>query len=382
VTSRTLLPALLLALLLPLAGCAVNNAGSGSPSAYSPPPQPAARIGLPPAYRAFFDELKDDGDWTLIEPYGWVFRPRVNFDAWRPYQEGWWEPSDYYGWIWNSTESFGWITYHYGTWFYDEYQGWVWAPGPVWGPAWVAWVSAGGFVGWAPLAPSGYDGYDKVPGGVFTYASATSIADRDVGSQSMFVTHLPEIAGTPREIVNLGHVENVAFNRGPDVNDLRRLGAAVPIPQEPSELPRVKLSAPVRSNESELRAGTTRLVAEALREQRAFRERGQNPPPAPAFHAPPPAPMPDVREKPAPEPAVTHEAAPAPAVTHEAAPAPAPARVAPTPAPAGMAPRALADTLRLHRPRPAAADSSARHRPKVPRRPLHKPAARDSTRKS
>jgi len=110
---------------------------------YSPPPQDPARIGLQPMYRPFFDELKDDGDWTLIEPYGWCFRPRVNFVAWRPYVDGWWEPSDYYGWVWTSTEPFGAITYHYGAWFYDEYQGWVWEPGLIWGPAWVAWAAAG-----------------------------------------------------------------------------------------------------------------------------------------------------------------------------------------------------------------------------------------------
>ena len=44
----------------------------------------AARVGLPPAYRPFYDELESYGDWTLIGPYGWVFRPSVNFVAVRP----------------------------------------------------------------------------------------------------------------------------------------------------------------------------------------------------------------------------------------------------------------------------------------------------------
>jgi hypothetical protein len=32
--------------------------------------------GPPPEYRVFYDALVDYGDWILIEPYGWVFRPR------------------------------------------------------------------------------------------------------------------------------------------------------------------------------------------------------------------------------------------------------------------------------------------------------------------
>ena len=36
----------------------------------------AARAGLRPEYRVFYDALVDYGDWVLIEPYGWVFRPR------------------------------------------------------------------------------------------------------------------------------------------------------------------------------------------------------------------------------------------------------------------------------------------------------------------
>ena len=105
---------------------------------YDAPPaaqtMPAAKLGLPPAYRVFHDELVEYGDWTLIEPYGWCFRPFGELRRVASLQPGWWEPSDAYGWIWNSTEPFGWITYHYGSWFYDRF-GAGWQPGPVWGPA-------------------------------------------------------------------------------------------------------------------------------------------------------------------------------------------------------------------------------------------------------
>src|SRR5688500_6768431 len=65
---------LLLALLVacPLAGCA---AGGYAPASTS---MPAARAALRPEYRLFYDALQDYGDWVLIEPLGFVFRPRVD----------------------------------------------------------------------------------------------------------------------------------------------------------------------------------------------------------------------------------------------------------------------------------------------------------------
>src|SRR5262249_44023310 len=32
--------------------------------------------------------------------------------------------------------------------------GWIWVPRTEWAPAWVAWRSGAGYVGWAPLPPS------------------------------------------------------------------------------------------------------------------------------------------------------------------------------------------------------------------------------------
>src|SRR5213594_1639971 len=67
---------------------------------------PAARAGLRPEYRVFYDELIDYGDWKLIEPYGFVFRPRTRFQTWSPYYDGFWSPSDSYGWVWVSGEPY------------------------------------------------------------------------------------------------------------------------------------------------------------------------------------------------------------------------------------------------------------------------------------
>ena len=127
---------LALAVALTLAGCASTGYQAVSPT------MSAAKAGLQPEYRIFYDALEEYGDWNLIEPYGYVFRPRVSFVAWQPYQEGFWVPSDVWGWVWISSEPFGWATYHYGTWMNDRFQGWVWVPGLDWGPAWVSWQMA------------------------------------------------------------------------------------------------------------------------------------------------------------------------------------------------------------------------------------------------
>ncbi len=275
-------------------GCAVvggdevqgpNDAGNYRPA------MPAARIGLPPAYRPFYDELESYGDWTLIEPYGWVFRPAVNFVAWRPYQEGWWEPSDVYGWIWNSTEPFGWITYHYGSWLYDNYQGWVWQPGGLWAPSWVAWVSVGDLVGWAALGPNDYDSFDRVPGGAFTFIPARALSDGGAGVQASFITNLANAKGDVRGVFNAGHSNGVYFNRGPDAGMLSRLGAPMPAQRTNDEPQRMRLPGDVRPHSiQELQSRTERAVSAVARELRSLRSGESSP--APVLPATPNAPSP------------------------------------------------------------------------------------------
>ena len=280
---RPILTALLAAIVLLPAGCAATDTRDAAPgpSASAIDENAPARIGLAPEYRVFYDELRDDGDWTLIEPYGWVFRPRVNFVAWRPYQDGWWEPSEQWGWVWNTYEPFGWVTYHYGAWFYDEYQGWVWQPGPVWGPAWVAWVDAGDFVGWAPLPPRNWDAWDHVPDGIFTYAPARQFATRDLPQHAMYLSALPAQAATPRAIVNVGHANGGTFNRGPDPDVLRQRGMGAALPFDEKSLGRVKFAAPPAHadlTESDLQDRTTRLANAGVLQLRKLREQGMAPP--------------------------------------------------------------------------------------------------------
>lgn len=305
-STRTLASIVLVAVFATTLSCAVADAPDSSGpmgwDAAPPPAQSAARMGLASAYRGFYDALEGEGEWVLIEPYGWVFRPRVNFDSWRPYQQGWWEPSEAFGWVWNSTDTFGWVTDHYGSWFYDSYQGWVWQPGPVWGPAWVAWVGVGDYVGWAPLGPAGYDSYASVPSGLFTFAPAQQFGGMQSSSQASFISRPPAADAPVTEFSNFDQREGVAFNRGPGFAELRRLGGPVAPPAEEPAYRRVKMDAAPAPATADLVSRTNRLVAAGVRELKRGRVDAPAPPEAD------PAPATGSRERPAaPDSSVTKE---------------------------------------------------------------------------
>ena len=155
----------------------------------------------------------------------------------------------------------------------------MWQPGPVWGPAWVAWVEVGDYVGWAPLAPGQWDGFARrARRHVHVRAGARQLAARDVGQQALYLTRLPETGAPAREIVNVGRANGVAFNRGPDFVTLQRMGAPVPERVDASTLPRVKLSAPAVHAERERtwRAHEPRDRPRRLREWRAYKDRASH----------------------------------------------------------------------------------------------------------
>ncbi len=101
----------------------------------------------------FYNELAPYGDWVEVAPYGWVWTPGDVGVDWKPYQQGGWVYTDY-GWTFDSDEPWAWAAYHYGRWTFNDDYGWIWVPGTEWGPAWVAWRSGDGCVGWAPLPPA------------------------------------------------------------------------------------------------------------------------------------------------------------------------------------------------------------------------------------
>jgi len=265
----------LLVLAIALGGCAVAGFQAETPT------MPAAKAGLPPEFRIFYDALEDYGDWTLIEPYGYVFRPRVSFVAWQPYQEGFWVPSDVWGWVWISSEPFGWATYHYGRWMYDTFQGWVWLPGVDWGPAWVDWRVANNYAGWAPLGPRGMD-LGGVPGGGYSYVPLGQLGSTNLKAQLVKPDQIAPAIAQAKPVVNTAARNGVTFNRGPRFDVVERATGA--------PLARVKLEGvgpgtkrgaaaggAVATFEEQVQA-TQRAAEEAARQARTITEAGTAPP--------------------------------------------------------------------------------------------------------
>ena len=89
------------------------------------------------------------GSWRSRAAYGYVWYPRVA-PGWRPYHHGRWVSLRPHGWTWIAGDPWGWPTHHYGRWGFSR-PGWFWIPGRTWGPAWVSWAYAPGYVSWCPL---------------------------------------------------------------------------------------------------------------------------------------------------------------------------------------------------------------------------------------
>ncbi|HMK60013.1 MAG TPA: DUF6600 domain-containing protein [Dissulfurispiraceae bacterium] len=118
---------------------------------------PASSRYLPAELQSYSRDLNDNGRWTEVRDYGWVWTPSVVVaSGWAPYRMGrWvWIGGDY---TWVSDEPWGWAPYHYGRWAYTPAAGWFWVPprkGYVyWGPGYVGWVRTSTYVSWVPLAP-------------------------------------------------------------------------------------------------------------------------------------------------------------------------------------------------------------------------------------
>jgi hypothetical protein len=216
IRTRNLLRLALLALLaLAQLSCATVPLTPGNES------MPAARLALPAEQRVFYDALQGYGDWLLIEPWGYVFRPFDSDEYWRPYLYGYWAPSEMYGWVWISSEPYGWATYHYGQWFYDDYQGWVWIPADDWGPAWVSWVMSDDYVGWAPRFPPGYSP-ELAPGGGYLYVTIASLAASDLPRRARTPAQIGVALGTPVAVEDLREQGGVVFNAGPPTDVVER----------------------------------------------------------------------------------------------------------------------------------------------------------------
>ncbi|MCU0302435.1 MAG: hypothetical protein MUC56_00030 [Thermoanaerobaculales bacterium] len=101
----------------------------------------------------FTTTLDGYGEWVRVDGLGRVWRPWV-VAGWQPYSYGRWVWTSL-GWTWVAYEPWGWLPHHYGNWAYTR-VGWVWAPGTIYHPGNVVWMSSGGYLGWAPCAPVGW----------------------------------------------------------------------------------------------------------------------------------------------------------------------------------------------------------------------------------
>jgi hypothetical protein len=89
--------------------------------------------------------------------------------GWRPYYYGRWSHLRPWGWTWIGHDPWAWPTHHYGRWGFSAGV-WFWIPGRHWGPSWVSWAYAPGYVSWCPL------GWNNRP--VFGFASVNVFGGR------------------------------------------------------------------------------------------------------------------------------------------------------------------------------------------------------------
>ncbi len=95
-------------------------------------------------------DLAEHGRWVYVGGFNsWVWRPHVSV-GWRPYFYGHWNRGRSGSLVWVSYEPWGWVPYHYGRWAHDAGYGWVWLPSSGYAPAWVYWMYAPNYIGWAP----------------------------------------------------------------------------------------------------------------------------------------------------------------------------------------------------------------------------------------
>lgn len=204
-------------------------------------------------------ELQYYGTWVYVPPFGHCWRPWV-VAGWRPYLYGHWIWTRY-GWFWVSYEPFGWIVYHYGRWFLHPVYGWLWVPDFTWGPAWVQWVVAGVYIGWAPLPPPGWNvpppGFDDSDGDEDDYGRGVPYGPGPYGYGPRPGPARPRSSANVWVFVSVQEFtqDNVAYHvrtpalprdsnlrverRVPDVREVERL-AGRPIRPVPLELARTK----------------------------------------------------------------------------------------------------------------------------------------------
>ena len=175
--------------------------------------------------QTFYDELSPYGVWIQDPEYGYVWRPDVDQEEFRPYYtNGRWVMTEY-GNTWVSEYDWGWAPFHYGRWILNRYSQWIWIPDTTWGPAWVSWRSGGGYYGWAPLSPGininiNFGGGYHIPNSWWVF----------VPQRNIYYDRFPRYHGNRNvniynqtTIINYtGHRSRNTYYTGPRRDDIRR----------------------------------------------------------------------------------------------------------------------------------------------------------------
>ncbi|HUL77569.1 MAG TPA: DUF6600 domain-containing protein [Vicinamibacteria bacterium] len=196
------------------------------------PREAGAGVAVGVSVSFFHDALSPHGDWIQSERFGLVWAPRHVAHDWRPYFYGQWVYTDD-DWTWVSDDDWGWATDHYGRWYFDPAAGWLWVPGDEWAPAWVAWRSGGGYVGWAPLPP-GEDAFHVNVSLVidpfsFSFVELGSLCEPHVYRRVVPVARNVTFVRLTENVTHYARVENRIVNRGVEIERVEHArGHAVP----------------------------------------------------------------------------------------------------------------------------------------------------------
>jgi hypothetical protein len=109
------------------------------------------------------------------------------------------------------------------------YGGWYWVPGTVWAPAWVAWRSGPGYIGWAALPPTGTGfavgfqiGSPHIPQDYWHFVPGSSFLAADLRHVAFDARRRPNIYHQTQYLGPVTVVNNVVVNTVIDVNIVER----------------------------------------------------------------------------------------------------------------------------------------------------------------
>jgi hypothetical protein len=195
------------------------------------------------------EDLDQNGTWQNTPDYGYVWQPNEPV-GWSPYSNGQWTWEDWYGWTWVGYEPWGWAPYHYGRWFNRPGMGWAWYPGArftrhYWSPAlvgFVGWGGAGfglGYVGWVPLAP-----FEVMrPWWGPAYYGRPGYMNRSIGISSIGLSNIYRNAAVANGVVGVrgadfqaGRFQSIGHFSGGQIHDARPALGSVPIAPSPANL--------------------------------------------------------------------------------------------------------------------------------------------------